>query len=368
MTSFTCTLKATLVAFALLMGSTAAVSRKEIAEAEQERILLEEDENFWGRDLQMSMPPPCIDYKLNFEKYPLIDANGNIVEGNDVDAGDYISDQYQQAFGLDMSSTGGLLPYPRVFDSANPNPKDLDLGTPNGDFGGPGRGEGGRAGTPGANAEPLGNILIIQENDPAEIGDDTDNPNDKRGGGTIDFEWADPVSYIQDVGIIDIETWDGVSSVDVWYYTEIGGPEQYQKIIMDGTGNNGVLTVDVNLPNVKRLRVVFETSGGITFVNFCADTISSGGNGNGGASIPSVAESNVEFGASVAATTTASSSSKGSKSSKRRKLKDEPKTLDSTKEAKGRKLDSTHHHTTKKHKTARRYTRGAQDKKKKVSK
>lgn len=141
MTSFTCTLKATLVAFALLMGSTVAVSRKEIAEAEQERILLEEDENFWGRDLQMSMPPPCIDYKLNFEKYPLIDANGNIVEGNDVDAGDYISDQYQQAFGLDMSSTGGLLPYPRVFDSANPNPKDLDLGTPNGDFGGPGRGK-----------------------------------------------------------------------------------------------------------------------------------------------------------------------------------------------------------------------------------
>jgi hypothetical protein len=132
---------------------------------------------------------------------------------------------------------------------------------------------------------------------------------------------------------------------------------------IDGTGNNGVNIVEIDLPNVKRMRVNFETSGGITFVNLCADTIRVGFDNtiSGGAFIP-LAGNSVEFGATMADTTN-DASSKSMKSSKARKLKDDPKAVDSTKEAKGRKLSSTNHAHTKKHKTTRRYTRGAHDKK-----
>ena len=50
-----------------------------------------------------------------------------------------------------------------IFDSANPTGEDPDLGTPNEDFGGPGIGAAGEAGSPFANVRPLGNLLIVAE-------------------------------------------------------------------------------------------------------------------------------------------------------------------------------------------------------------
>lgn len=97
------TIKTALVLFVLLVGSANAVSKKDkVAKDEQQLLLLEEDENFWGRDLQgMSLPPPdiCIDYQLSFEFVPEIE-NGVIVPGRKIQNGEYIRAQYFEAFGV----------------------------------------------------------------------------------------------------------------------------------------------------------------------------------------------------------------------------------------------------------------------------
>ncbi len=50
-----------------------------------------------------------------------------------------------------------------IFDSANPTGEDPDLAAPHEDFGGPGRGEAGREGSPHENRVSLGKILIVAE-------------------------------------------------------------------------------------------------------------------------------------------------------------------------------------------------------------
>lgn len=355
-----------LLFLALIMGSCDAVSKKnKVADDEQQALLLDEDENFWGRDLQgMSMPPPniCIDYQLSFEFLPKVE-NGLIVPDRPVNTGEYISNQYFDAFGILMSSTNGLEPFPRIFDSAKPGAWDLDLGTPNNDFGGPGRGEGGRRNGDGPNAVARGNVLIVQENDLAERTVSRDEPNDKRGGGTITFDFTRPVRFVEEIGILDIER-DGLTTIDVSYYNSMNDDqERFQRILVPSTGNNGVATIPIDLPYVKKLTVNFHTSGAITFVNFCADTIRVGfGLPSPGAGFGAGAN-NAGFDAAVeqvtpviAAAGASSSSSKSTKSPKRqRKLKDSPK--DSTKTAKGRKL-STNNEKKKEAATSRRYTRG----------
>lgn len=78
-----------------------------------------------------------------------------------------------------------------VFDSSDPTGGDLDLGTPNEDFGGPGIGEGGEEGEDGANAVALGNVLVIAENDEDEDGDGlVDEPDDEAGGGIVWLQFS----------------------------------------------------------------------------------------------------------------------------------------------------------------------------------
>jgi hypothetical protein len=73
-----------------------------------------------------------------------------------------------------------------VFDSGDPTGGDLDLGTPNRDFDGPGVGRGGEEGRHGENADALGHVLIIAEDDEDEDGDGVvDEPDDESGGGIV---------------------------------------------------------------------------------------------------------------------------------------------------------------------------------------
>jgi hypothetical protein len=67
-----------------------------------------------------------------------------------------------------MSAAGGFGTLPRTLDTANPGEEpfgDADLGAPNEKCTppGPGVGAGGEPGLPGENCSPLGNVLIIQE-------------------------------------------------------------------------------------------------------------------------------------------------------------------------------------------------------------
>jgi hypothetical protein len=78
-----------------------------------------------------------------------------------------------------------------VFDSADPTGGDLDLGTPNESFGGPGDGAGGERGSRGENARALGKALVIAENDADEDRDGlVDEPDDESGGGVVTLEFS----------------------------------------------------------------------------------------------------------------------------------------------------------------------------------
>lgn len=85
-----------------------------------------------------------------------------------------------------------------IFDSASPTGGDLDLGTPNADFGGPGIGSAGKRGSPVANAVAQGKVLIISEDN------DVDDPDDHRFGGFIEFQFSEPV-FVEEMGLLDNE-------------------------------------------------------------------------------------------------------------------------------------------------------------------
>lgn len=66
-----------------------------------------------------------------------------------------------------------------IFDSSNPSGDDWDLGTPNEKFGGPGKGIGGESGLY-KNDKPLGNVVIVSEDEDASDPDDSEYPSNVR--------------------------------------------------------------------------------------------------------------------------------------------------------------------------------------------
>lgn len=121
-----------------------------------------------------------------------------------MNGGEYLSNEWYNKYWLTLSATGGYLNKPRLFDTLHPGTKthsDLDLCSPNESCGGPGKGEGGKPDAVGANCEPLGNVLIIQEpNDNVQI------PDDNVDGGVITFRFenAHPVR-VKSIGLHDID-------------------------------------------------------------------------------------------------------------------------------------------------------------------
>ena len=85
-----------------------------------------------------------------------------------------------------------------VFDSSSPTGNDVDLGTPNESFGGPGVGRKGVKGRLFENDQTKGNLLIVSED-----GDGSD-PDDDWNGGVLVFEF-DPPRSIDSVGLVDNE-------------------------------------------------------------------------------------------------------------------------------------------------------------------
>lgn len=126
-------------------------------------------------------------------------------------AGEYVTTQLKAEFGVTVQATlsdgasSGFTPNnaARVFDTTNPLADapndDLDLGSPNEGCrgGGPGVGAGGAPGSPYENCVPLGNVLIIQEEDTAE-------PDDNSAGGFLTFRFSDNV-FVKTVTLFDID-------------------------------------------------------------------------------------------------------------------------------------------------------------------
>ena len=197
----------------------------------------------------VTVPPQVCPSPWDFEE----DAGGNALA-----AGTRVDDEWAP-FGILVSVVpGGPVPpeHPAmIFDSSNPSGGDLDLGAPNETFGGPGVGIGGEMGLPGANAVPLGNILIISEDN------DSTDPDDDAKGGTIMFTFATPVD-IPSVDILDSD--DG--NPGGW----VRGYDASDTLVGLGDivayGDNSFQTIPLDATNVTRLKVFFRGSGAVTAI------------------------------------------------------------------------------------------------------
>ena len=187
---------------------------------------------------------------LDFET----DAMGGLLS-----AGQIIDDEFAGT-GVHVTTHDPVNHPAMIFDSANPTGGDIDLGSPNQDFGGPGVGSGGGAGQPGQNSAPLGQILIISEDG------NSANPDDNAGGGTIIFDFDFPVR-VEEVVILDID--EGMGGDIVAY--DGGGSMIGMGIMSSVLGDNSVQTVAVGADGVRSLEVFFPGSGAVAGIVFCPE-------------------------------------------------------------------------------------------------
>jgi len=186
---------------------------------------------------------------LDFE----MDSNGNpIVPGQIID------DEFA-ALGITVTTNDPINHPLMTFQSAAPTGDDPDLGTPNEDFGGPGVGIGGEAGTPGRNGLPRGQVLIISEDG------NSDDPNDFPGGGVMEFTFDPPMPLVTEVHILDIDENHEGGTVRAF---DADGLEIASQPLLP-IGNNGFQVVPVGAFNVVRLEVTFSSSGALTAIVFC---------------------------------------------------------------------------------------------------
>ncbi len=145
-----------------------------------------------------------------------------------------------------------------VFDSAGPTGGDVDLGTPNEDFGGPGIGVGGRAGQPGQNDRALGKLLVIAEDITDALPADgiVDDPDDEAGGGVITFDFDFPV-IVHRVVLVDID-------VEAVHFSLENGGSLIGTAMSNDKGDNSLQTLDLSgFGALTRLRLDFSGSGAI---------------------------------------------------------------------------------------------------------
>lgn len=187
----------------------------------------------------------CLEYcldcvNLNFATDP---------HGNALAAGTNITNQFAQ-WGVNISATGGI-GEAWIFDSGNPTGGDIDLGSPNADFNGPGIGNGGGAGSAGEHNVAQGNVLIVQENN--------NTPDDARGG-SLTFTFDAPAS-VNSMTMLDIDE----NGTDI-IVNMVSGTATIQ---VPNLGDNSLQTVPINLDGVLSIEVDFRGSGAVSDLSFC---------------------------------------------------------------------------------------------------
>lgn len=181
---------------------------------------------------------------------------------NELEAGDIVSDQYQD-LGISITTTNANPAGPHaamIFDSAEPTGNDFDLGTPNRAFGGPGSPLlNFRTGSGVGNFNPLEKLLIIAEN--------LNIPDDSAEGGVITIAFDSP-TRICSAKLIDIDKSEsGGKLVGTNDDGDIVFSKEFPRV-----GNNSVQTINVcelNGFEVTRLDISLEGSGAIDDLNFC---------------------------------------------------------------------------------------------------
>lgn len=162
-------------------------------------------------------------------------------------------------FGKNPNAPG--VNYAMIFDSGNPFSGDLDLGTPNQDFGGPGVGAGGDLGSPHENNTALGKVLIVSQDL------NTSQPNDLRGAGEFDLDYSaiGPVT-VHSVTIVDVEGKEGAPTVN--FYDAANALIATQALTT--VGDNGVEMVSFGaVTGVMRMEIMLGGSGAVD--NICIE-------------------------------------------------------------------------------------------------
>lgn len=154
-----------------------------------------------------------------------------------------------------------------IFDSANPTGGDVDLGSPNSDFGGPGIDAdgnpliGGNAGSAFQHNRTLGNILIVSEDlDPADP-DDADVPGATLG---FDFSALGPVTLVS-VDVLDVDGREQAATIELLD----GGGSLLALFTVDLEGDNGLANIGLGpTAGVVFMVVTLNGSGAIDNVVF----------------------------------------------------------------------------------------------------
>ncbi len=185
--------------------------------------------------------------------------------------GDFVTNQLFTEHGLTVSghsNHGGRTGDVIIFDSSNPSGGDFDLGTPNENYGGPGRGNGG-TNPAGRNDQALGNILILAERVTDNDGDGrVDNPDDDAAGGWMNFAFETPVS-VSSVALVDLD--DNANNDIILTYAD-GTVETFD---CPQLGDNSAKVIDVaaalghEATNVVNLRITLSGSGGVSGFTIC---------------------------------------------------------------------------------------------------
>lgn len=195
-----------------------------------------------------------------------------LCNGTTLAAGTEVSNQWADDIGLTISGesnhgnrTGRVI----IFDSSNPTGGDSDLGTPNQAYGGPGVGNGGTS-SEGRNDQSEGNLIILAENVNDQNGDGlVDNPDDDAAGGTITFDFANPIT-LQAFTMVDLD--DNANNIITLEFAD-GRPDLV--ISCPQIGNNSrklVMTKQADgsfADGVIRAKITFSGSGAVAGICYC---------------------------------------------------------------------------------------------------
>ena len=213
-------------------------------------VLLAGQSLAWGQE--------TIDFEANCNGVPGACAAGTIVNTIESDGGTVVSVSC-------LNPALGAANAAMIFDSNNPTGGDVDLGTPNSDFGGPGidadgnAATGGNAGSPFQNNVTLDNILIVSEDLNSANPDDADVVG---ASCTINFPSDVEVSSID---ILDVEADEPAASVQL----KDGGGATLNTVTLPQTGDNGHAMVSLGpTSGVRQMIVLLNGSGAIDNIVF----------------------------------------------------------------------------------------------------
>lgn len=198
-------------------------------------------------------------------------------EGNPLAEGEVLDEQWA-AWGVHITTVSNPSNEAMVYDTACPggcSGGDLDLGTPNECYGGPGvaggpspSDPGGPCGSGATNDAPLGNVMIISEDG------DSNDPDDDAGGGEVIWTFDYPV-YVDHIELLDLET---TETARVFFYDQFGNDLLFDGandpgLPLLGGGDNSFATADSKVGGVRRLVFDFSGSGAIPALTFCLDKV-----------------------------------------------------------------------------------------------